>query len=1367
MMPRIYIRDQNDEVLETLDEGQYFDDNMQRFLKGKATVLSFTIFKDEASYALMTAGRNLSFRYDEEDFWLSCVIVEQDETYLTVTAWSLGLELNNETHGPYKAPKAMTFEEYLAVIDIERILTIGINEVSDKKISHEWEGTESKLARLYSLATVFSAELAFDTELNEDGSLKQISLNVYREHSDADQGLGQDRRNETFYFGEDIKTIRKTEDTSDLYTAIFATGKDGLTIAGIEKEVFDEDGNLLFATYKTQKPGFGDPRKLYAPQARDQFPSNTTGGDRWTLNTAGEFEYESAEALLGYMMSELKKNCQPATTWEIEGYIKAKIGDTVRIADEGYKPTLFLEARVIEQEISFGDKTKNKSTFSNVVELESQVDSSLLDRVQKLIEANKAYQYSISTDNGIVFKNNTGVTTLTATVRDGVADVTANFEITWFKDGVSVGSGVSLTVRATDVAEKAVYRFEASKADGTVAGGYEVTVTDVNDGLPGADGEQGPQGEPGPQGADGADGLPGKDGVGVISTAITYAQSTSGTTAPTSGWTTSVPTLTKGRYLWTRTIWTYTDNSTETGYTVSYNAKDGNNGTDGIAGKDGVGITSTLVEYAKSASGTTKPTSGWSTSIPTVPAGQYLWTRTTWTYTDSTSEQGFSVAKMGDTGSKGDDGADGIGIANTKTDYQLHTSATTPPTGTWLTSPPAVTVGKYLWTRTILEYTDGTKSTPAYSVSGGPGANGSDGKDGQNGAPGADALPIFSGYVTNEAIILSATNSGAVSDFSKATGTFVTYLGQDQLTSGVTYSRVSQTGVTASINQTTGAYSVTAASADSGMVVFKAVYQGVELQKIVSVTKAKQGNIGATGPKGTDGKDGANGAKGDPGANGVSSYLHTAWKMADGTFSTVYPAENLLPDSDATSLTKVNAPYNRYFSDGSAVGVTSVGFIQISDSKTPSGYVIEAIGDGSGNGNNNRGICWYSSGGTIKLEIGKTYTMSCYARLISGASTMRFQYGIGPYFSTRIPVDSASWKQYSWTFVAQQDSTRIYMPAGSGLSGTAQFCGFKLEEGSTATPWTPTPSEDYSLAYPKYRGEYTDTIEADSTDPTKYTWTAYLGEQGPPTGVISQNTVPSSPYVGMLWQCTGNIAGYINPATYRWNGSAWTIYQFTAQNILAETFTGFVFQGVKFIGSEFISQYEVTGAGGIKTSGELTIGDGLILNQYQTGSDTSGMFKVDRNGDISNSRNEAGVSSQYELTADHLSMSSNGIGGQLTARQLMQVPWTNLPYESGFTTAENNPCQYRVVYLLDGSRELQMRGQVQNTAGTALPTATSPYIGLLPATARPVRNELVAAADSSRKGARVAVLKNGYIQIDTPNANTTYVSLGGIRILLE
>lgn len=156
----------------------------------------------------------------------------------------------------------------------------------------------------------------------------------------------------------------------------------------------------------------------------------------------------------------------------------------------------------------------------------------------------------------------------------------------------------------------------------------------------------------------GTDGIAGKDGVGLKTTAVTYGLSDSETTQPTS-WATQVPTLTKGKYLWTKTVWTYTDNTSETGYQKTYIAKDGNNGTDGIAGKDGVGIKSTDITYASSTSGTTTPASGWSSAIPSVPAGSFLWTKTVWTYTDDTSEVGYSVAKMGEKGDKGDTGPQG------------------------------------------------------------------------------------------------------------------------------------------------------------------------------------------------------------------------------------------------------------------------------------------------------------------------------------------------------------------------------------------------------------------------------------------------------------------------------------------------------------------------------------------------------------------------------------------------------------------------------------------------------------------------------------------------------------------------------------
>jgi hypothetical protein len=163
----------------------------------------------------------------------------------------------------------------------------------------------------------------------------------------------------------------------------------------------------------------------------------------------------------------------------------------------------------------------------------------------------------------------------------------------------------------------------------------------------------------GDPGANGKDGVAGKDGVGLKRTEVTYGLSESDSTQP-SRWSSQVPGLVKGQYLWSKTVWTYTDDTSETGYQKTYIAKDGNDGTDGVAGKDGVGISSTTITYAVGTSGTTAPTSGWDSQVPNVPTGQYLWTKTIWSYTDNTNETGYSVAKMGDTGPKGDPGKDGV-----------------------------------------------------------------------------------------------------------------------------------------------------------------------------------------------------------------------------------------------------------------------------------------------------------------------------------------------------------------------------------------------------------------------------------------------------------------------------------------------------------------------------------------------------------------------------------------------------------------------------------------------------------------------------------------------------------------------------------
>lgn len=165
-------------------------------------------------------------------------------------------------------------------------------------------------------------------------------------------------------------------------------------------------------------------------------------------------------------------------------------------------------------------------------------------------------------------------------------------------------------------------------------------------------------GEQGPKGDRGNDGIPGKNGIGIRNTSVLYGLSVSETVPPTA-WYQNPPALVKGQWFWTKTVWTYTDNTTETGYQKTYVARDGNDGNNGIAGKDGVGIRSTTITYAQGTSGTVAPTTGWTSQVPNVPAGQYLWTKTVWSYTDNTNETGYSVSKIGEQGPKGETGAKG------------------------------------------------------------------------------------------------------------------------------------------------------------------------------------------------------------------------------------------------------------------------------------------------------------------------------------------------------------------------------------------------------------------------------------------------------------------------------------------------------------------------------------------------------------------------------------------------------------------------------------------------------------------------------------------------------------------------------------
>jgi hypothetical protein len=152
-------------------------------------------------------------------------------------------------------------------------------------------------------------------------------------------------------------------------------------------------------------------------------------------------------------------------------------------------------------------------------------------------------------------------------------------------------------------------------------------------------------------------------------------------------------------------------------YTITLvRVNDGAQGPTGATGATGVGVKSSAVTYQASSSGTSIPTGTWGTTIPSVAAGQYLWTRTVITYTNNTTTTSYSVGKMGNTGATGATGSAGKGIKSTAVTYLAAANGMTTPTGTWSTSVPATTADKpYLWTRIIITYTDNTTST-SYSV---------------------------------------------------------------------------------------------------------------------------------------------------------------------------------------------------------------------------------------------------------------------------------------------------------------------------------------------------------------------------------------------------------------------------------------------------------------------------------------------------------------------------------------------------------------------------------------------------------------------------------------------------------------------------
>ena len=521
---RIAIRDSTDSHNVAFFDNKagikYKSANLQRFLAGSASIL--TIKYNSKDIDTIRSGCKLAFRYKNRDYWLNVMNFEKKGFEVELTAYSLGLELNNETRGEHKPANAMSIAEYVAYYDPEHALTIGVNEVSDKRIKLEWTGTDTILARLFSVANSFGAELDFSVELNDDYSLKRQVLNIYKKGN-----LGTNKVSQPVRVGKELKVINYSDNIKELRTAVRATGKDGLTIDGLNKKIYDSNKQLLY---------YSSGMTVYAPQSRDRFPSVGKGSnDNWIVEDLGETQYETKEALWGYMYGEIQKKSVPEITYEVEGAIEAGIGDTQTLIDDiHFEPPLYVQARVSELEDDILTGKVTKSTFINFERKYSQIADVLLKQVEALAEDAAPYIIRLSTNNGYIFKNGEGSSTITARLEKYSKDIAATWK--WVVDNKVVGTGDKLTVKAEQVTNTMAVTVIAYVNGNEVVRDY-MTFSNSDDGV----------------------------GVESIDRYFTSSDQSDGVTIEGAAWSDKPPAPTEdGKYLWAYDEITYTDGTVTT-----------------------------------------------------------------------------------------------------------------------------------------------------------------------------------------------------------------------------------------------------------------------------------------------------------------------------------------------------------------------------------------------------------------------------------------------------------------------------------------------------------------------------------------------------------------------------------------------------------------------------------------------------------------------------------------------------------------------------------------------------------------------------------------------------------------------------------
>lgn len=507
-----------------------------------------------------------------------------------------------------------------------------------------------------------------------------------------------------------------------------------------------------------------------------------------------------------------------------------------------------------------------------------------------------------------------------------------------------------------------------------------------------------------------------------------------------------------GIYMGSYTDYTEAD-STDVGKYTWIKVK-GDKGDTGQKGQDGtsIKITSKSVTYQTSTSGTTAPTGTWSTTVPTVNNGQYLWTKTTVQYSDGNKTEAYSVSYKGTNGTNGTS----VTVSKTEVTYQVSTSGTTAPTGTWNTTMPSCDQGQYLWTKTYVKYSDG-KETTSYSVS-------YKGVDGENGRGVSETVQYY--LATSQASGVTSSTSGWSTDITT-----------QKLTADKKYLwNCYQTKYSDGTSEPISTPKVIGVYGD----------KGTSTKIIRTGYKYTQNNIdtfSASGYSGTwDTADATTGLKvGD-------NVLLRVKNTTKGSDCLIFASITAIPSNYSLTCTSYGLIDNgadgqdgedgagfhwnllKYSGDLSkqvlgGAGTYTATVESIEDKTTPSGQAEKITYTVQGTGGKFIQTGKYIKEGDIKQ--GKTYTVSVWCKCSSIKSTGVINAEFLDNKTYVNPTLSTEWQQYVVTGVANKDVTStssasaisFYYSDNMSVGDIFYISSPKVEEGDKASPWCTTYEE--------------------------------------------------------------------------------------------------------------------------------------------------------------------------------------------------------------------------------------------------------------------------------------------------------------------